>query len=137
MADLEEQGFLVKIEPHSHAVGICERSKTVVEPRISTQWFCKMKPTWRRRRLRRCGITNRARKYDSDYSGQPADGIFRLDGQHPGLDDFAATVVGAPDSGVALRGLRKDYGGADCAGGLRALRVGGADAGPGRSGHVV
>jgi valyl-tRNA synthetase len=43
LADLEEQGFLVKIEPHSHAVGICERSKTVVEPRISTQWFCKMK----------------------------------------------------------------------------------------------
>src|SRR5258708_4761222 len=43
VADLEEQGFLVKIEPHTHAVGICERSKTVVEPRISTQWFCKMK----------------------------------------------------------------------------------------------
>jgi valyl-tRNA synthetase len=43
VADLEERGFLVKIEPHAHAVGICERSKTVVEPRISTQWFCKMK----------------------------------------------------------------------------------------------
>lgn len=43
VAHLEEQGFLVKIEPHTHAVGICERSKTVVEPRISTQWFCKMK----------------------------------------------------------------------------------------------
>ena len=28
---------------HSHAVGICERSQTVVEPRISTQWFCAMK----------------------------------------------------------------------------------------------
>jgi valyl-tRNA synthetase len=43
VADLEKQGFLVKIEPHTHAVGICERSKTVVEPRISTQWFCRMK----------------------------------------------------------------------------------------------
>ncbi len=43
VADLEEQGFLVKVEAHSHAVGICERSKTVVEPRISTQWFCAMK----------------------------------------------------------------------------------------------
>jgi valyl-tRNA synthetase len=43
VADLEEQGFLVKVEAHTHAVGICERSKTVVEPRISTQWFCKMK----------------------------------------------------------------------------------------------
>jgi valyl-tRNA synthetase len=43
VADLEEQGLLVKVEAHSHAVGICERSKTVVEPRISTQWFCRMK----------------------------------------------------------------------------------------------
>jgi valyl-tRNA synthetase len=43
VADLDEQGFLVKVEAHSHAVGICERSKTVVEPRISTQWFCAMK----------------------------------------------------------------------------------------------
>ncbi|MGA2418849.1 MAG: valine--tRNA ligase [Candidatus Acidiferrum sp.] len=43
VADLEEQGYLVKVEPHAHAVGICERSKTVVEPRISTQWFCAMK----------------------------------------------------------------------------------------------
>ena len=43
VADLEEQGFLVKVEPHTHAVGICERSKTMVEPRISTQWFCAMK----------------------------------------------------------------------------------------------
>jgi len=43
VADLAEQGFLVKVETHTHAVGICERSKTVVEPRISTQWFCRMK----------------------------------------------------------------------------------------------
>jgi len=43
VADLEEQGFLVKVAPHTHAVGMCERSKTVVEPRISTQWFCRMK----------------------------------------------------------------------------------------------
>jgi valyl-tRNA synthetase len=43
VADLEAQGFLAKSEAHAHAVGICERSKTVVEPRISTQWFCRMK----------------------------------------------------------------------------------------------
>jgi valyl-tRNA synthetase len=42
--DLKEQGFLEKIADHTHAVGICERSKTVVEPRASTQWFCSMKP---------------------------------------------------------------------------------------------
>ena len=42
--DLKAQGLLEKISEHTHAIGICERSKTIVEPRISTQWFCKMKP---------------------------------------------------------------------------------------------
>jgi valyl-tRNA synthetase len=42
--DLKARGLLEKINEHIHAVGICERSKTVVEPRVSTQWFCKMKP---------------------------------------------------------------------------------------------
>jgi valyl-tRNA synthetase len=42
--DLKTQGLLEKVADHTHAVGICERSKTVVEPRASTQWFCKMKP---------------------------------------------------------------------------------------------
>jgi valyl-tRNA synthetase len=41
--DLKAQGFLERIENHSHAVGICDRCKTVIEPRVSTQWFCKMK----------------------------------------------------------------------------------------------
>jgi valyl-tRNA synthetase len=44
VADLEAQGLLVKTTPHVSAIGLCERSKTVVEPRIMTQWFCKMKP---------------------------------------------------------------------------------------------
>lgn len=42
--DLEEGGFLVKIEPIKHNVGSCYRCKTVVEPRVSKQWFVKMKP---------------------------------------------------------------------------------------------
>jgi valyl-tRNA synthetase len=42
--DLRVQGLLEKITDHSHAIGICERSRTIVEPRISTQWFCSMKP---------------------------------------------------------------------------------------------
>ena len=42
--DLEEQGYLVKIEPMKHNVGTCYRCGTVVEPRVSTQWFVKMKP---------------------------------------------------------------------------------------------
>jgi valyl-tRNA synthetase len=42
--DLQAQGLLEKITDHTHAIGICERSRTVVEPRVSTQWFCSMKP---------------------------------------------------------------------------------------------
>jgi len=42
--DLKAQGLLEKITDHTNAIGLCERSKTIVEPRISTQWFCKMKP---------------------------------------------------------------------------------------------
>ncbi len=42
--DLKAQGLLEKITEHTSAIGLCERSKTVVEPRISTQWFCSMKP---------------------------------------------------------------------------------------------
>ena len=40
--ELESQGYLIKIEPHNHAVGHCERCKTTIEPIISKQWFVKM-----------------------------------------------------------------------------------------------
>ncbi|WIF94231.1 valine--tRNA ligase [Caminicella sporogenes] len=40
--DLEEQGYLVKKKEHVHNVGTCYRCNTVVEPRLSDQWFVKM-----------------------------------------------------------------------------------------------
>lgn len=42
--DLEEGGYLIKIEPMKHNVGSCYRCHTVVEPRVSKQWFVKMEP---------------------------------------------------------------------------------------------
>ncbi len=42
--DLKALGLLEKITEHTNAIGLCERSKTIVEPRASTQWFCRMKP---------------------------------------------------------------------------------------------
>ena len=42
--DLEEQGYLVKVEPYNHNVGCCYRCGSVVEPLTSPQWFVKMKP---------------------------------------------------------------------------------------------
>ena len=44
VADLEEQGYLVKVEPHQHNVGTCYRCHSDVEPLISAQWFVKMEP---------------------------------------------------------------------------------------------
>src|SRR5256714_1286544 len=41
---LERQGLLAKTEQHSHSVRRCYRCDTVVEPRLSDQWFVKMKP---------------------------------------------------------------------------------------------
>ncbi|MGN0586687.1 MAG: valine--tRNA ligase [Oscillospiraceae bacterium] len=42
--DLDKGGYLVRVEEHAHNVGTCYRCGTTVEPRVSTQWFVKMKP---------------------------------------------------------------------------------------------
>ncbi|MBU0679097.1 MAG: valine--tRNA ligase [Verrucomicrobia bacterium] len=42
--NLKEAGLIEKIEDHDHAVGHCYRCHTMVEPRLSPQWFVKMKP---------------------------------------------------------------------------------------------
>ncbi|GHN53036.1 valine--tRNA ligase [Lactobacillus delbrueckii] len=42
--DLKAEGYLIKVEPIVHSVGHSERSGVQVEPRLSTQWFVKMKP---------------------------------------------------------------------------------------------
>lgn len=42
MKDLEEAGYVIAIKDHPHAVGTCYRCHTVIEPRLSEQWFVKM-----------------------------------------------------------------------------------------------
>ncbi len=42
--DLRAGGYLVKVEPYSHNVGVCYRCGTTVEPMTSDQWFVKMEP---------------------------------------------------------------------------------------------
>ena len=44
VADLEEQGYLIRTEEYTHNVGTCYRCGTVVEPKVSKQWFVKMEP---------------------------------------------------------------------------------------------
>lgn len=41
--DLDKQGFLLKVEDYTNKVGTSERTKAVIEPRLSDQWFLKMK----------------------------------------------------------------------------------------------
>ncbi len=57
--DLEAEGRVASVEEHVHAVGHCYRCHTIVEPRLSTQWFVRMAPlagpalaAWREGRLR-------------------------------------------------------------------------------------
>ena len=42
MKDLEEEGYVIAIKDHPHAVGTCYRCHTIIEPRLSEQWFVKM-----------------------------------------------------------------------------------------------
>ena len=44
VADLEAQGYLLSVEPHTHNFGTCYRCHNTVEPMTSDQWFVKMKP---------------------------------------------------------------------------------------------
>ena len=48
LADLEEKGLLVGVKDHKNAVGHCYRCNSIIEPRVSTQWFVKMEPLAKR-----------------------------------------------------------------------------------------
>ena len=48
LADLEAEGLLVGKKEHNHAVGHCYRCDSIIEPRVSTQWFVKMEPLAKR-----------------------------------------------------------------------------------------
>lgn len=48
LTDLEEQGLLVGVKDHKNAVGHCYRCNSIIEPRVSTQWFVKMEPLAKR-----------------------------------------------------------------------------------------
>ena len=84
-------------EPHTHAVGHCDRCDTVVEPMISKQWFVKMEP------LAAPAI---AAVKDGRISFVPerfTGDLPELDGEHPRLVDLAPALVGAPHPGLVLR----------------------------------
>ena len=41
--DLEREGYLLKVEDYTNSIGFSERTDAIIEPKLSTQWFCRMK----------------------------------------------------------------------------------------------
>ena len=97
------QASSLKLSQSQHNVGTCYRCGTVVEPRVSTQWFVKMEP------LAKPAI-DAVKDGDIRFIPERMDKIYyQLDGEHQGLVYLPSAVVGSPDSGVVLRGLRRDH----------------------------
>ena len=98
VADLEAAGpARRRSSDHDHAVGHCYRCHTVVEPRLSPQWFVKMKP------LAAAGHRGGRRRPDPLRPRALDQGVPRLDGEHPRLVHLAPDLVGPPHPGVLLR----------------------------------
>ena len=101
VAALREQGRIVaEKRPYVHSVGHCSRCDTVVEPRLSLQWFVQGRAAGqggRRRGPRRPG-RDRARR-----AGQA---VLRLGRQHARLVHLPPAVVGPPDPGLVRPGRR-------------------------------
>ena len=93
---LRELGDLEAERPHEMVIGRCDRCGTVVEPRLSVQWFINVKPLAER------ALAQRARGTHPDHAGALREGVRPLDGEHPRLGGRSPAVVGPPDPGVVL-----------------------------------
>ncbi len=119
LQDLRDRGLLESEKDHVIGLGKCDRCKTVVEPRLSTQSFIKI-----------------ARR-DSLHAGKLRQDLLRVDAEYPRLVHLAAVVVGASHSGVALRGLQDHHGRSRRAGALFALQEHEPATGSRRTRHLV
>jgi valyl-tRNA synthetase len=99
---LEAEGLLERVLPYRHAVGHCHRCHTQIEPRISTQWFVRMKPLAEPAiEVVRAGkIRFIPRALDET--------LFRVAGEHPRLVHLPAALVG-PSHPRLVRPGRPDH----------------------------
>ena len=93
--DLKAEGALVEIEDYSHNVGTCYRCGTTVEPRVSKQWFVKMKPL---AQPAIDAVKNGKTKFVRNGSTRSISIGWKI--SRTGV--FPSAVVGTPDSGVLL-----------------------------------
>ena len=101
VADLK-RGSAREDRAASHAIGVCSRCDTVVEPMLSYQWFVAVNAPMasRSRRSRRCA---RRHHLSSEVLGEH---LLLLDAQHPGLVHLAPTVVGPSDPRLLVCAMR-------------------------------
>ena len=97
---LEELGLARGERAHTLTLPRSQRSGTVVEPIISTQWFVKMKP------LAEPAIAAVETGQDQDHPAALGEDVLPLAAQHSGLVHLAPAVVGPHHSGVVLRTVR-------------------------------
>ena len=91
--DMQALGLIERIEPYRHAVGVCYRCKTVVEPLVSKQWYVEREAAGRARRSRPC-----ARTRSAIAAAQLEQDVLPLDGEHPRLVHLPPALVGPPHS---------------------------------------
>ena len=77
--DLETEGLLIKIEPYTHSVAHCQRCHTVVEPRVSLQWFLNTKP------LAEAVVAKVNAKEIQFVPEEARNSLFKLDGKYSRL----------------------------------------------------
>ena len=131
VADLEERGLLAGIKDHVNNIGHCDRCKTVVEPRLSTQWFVKIQP-----------LADKAKeavrqKAHPLHAGDVREDLLRVDGKHSRLVHLAATLVGPSHPRMALRRVPQDHRRPRRSHRMRPLRIKENYTGNRRSRHLV
>ncbi len=103
LEDLEAGGFLVGTKDYVVPLGKCDRCKTIIEPRLSTQWFVKIQPL----ADRAIEVVEKGEiKFVPENVHQD---LLRVDAQHSRLVHLAPAVVGTSHSGVALQEVRRDH----------------------------
>ena len=103
VADLEAQGLLAAVKDHTNNVGHCDRCKTVVEPRLSTQWFITDSGALAEQSHRRRQARRRRQQGHPLHARAVREDLSQLDGEHLRLVHLAPALVGPSHPRVALR----------------------------------
>ena len=129
VAALREEGRIVaEKRPYVHAVGHCSRCGTIVEPRLSLQWFVRVEPL-----AKAAGDAVRDGRVQI-HPPEMAAPLLRLGRQHARLVHHPPAVVGPPDPGLVRRRTARSR----CVGpGRGAADRDGLDAGRRRARHLV